>query len=122
MVIELTEVLPKLEHAQVDVSVRVSAMLNITPFVARQKVNRLVATDVGTGLGSGKPALVVEHDRLRWRVPVYLALPRRGCLGQVGQVDVDAQTGEVLADEDSLKAMGDHAERLAAGSTLQAES
>jgi hypothetical protein len=118
MSIELTAMLPELEQAQVDISVRVSATLNITPFVARQKVNRLVATTVGTGLGGGKPALVAEDGRLRWRVPVYLALPGKGRLGQVGQIDVDAQTGETLADDELLDAIGDHAERLAAGSAL----
>ncbi len=108
---KLTVNLPKLKPAQVDNSV------HITPSIACQVVNRLVATIVGTGLGSGKPMLVAKDDRLCWRVPVYLALPK-GRLGQVGQVDVDAQTGETLADDELLDAIGDHAERLAAGSAL----
>ena len=118
MSVELTTMLPELTQAQVDISVRVSATLNITSFVARQKVNRLLVTQVGTGLGSGKPALVAQDGRLRWRVPVYLALSDKGRLGQVGQIDVDTQTGETLADDELLDAIGDHAERLAAGSSL----
>ena len=113
-----TIALSELEPAQVDSSVRDSATLDITPLVARQQVDRLVATAVGTGLSSGKPVLVAEHGRLRWRVPVYLALPDKDRLGQVGQIDVDAQTGETLADDELLDAIGDHAERLAAGSAL----
>jgi hypothetical protein len=38
----------------------------------------------------------VAGRRLLWRVPVWLALPTTGPLGQVGTLDVDAQTGEIL--------------------------
>ncbi len=118
MTIELTHTLPRLPQAQVDITVRVTAMFNVTAFSARQKVNRLLVTDVGTGLGSGEPALIIESDRLLWRAPVLLSLPNVGYLGQVGQIDVDAQTGEVLTDAEHLEMIGDHAERLATGSAL----
>lgn len=116
MAVELQHVMPQLRSAQVDINIRVSATLNITPFVARRKVNVLLLNQVGTGLGGGTPALVVENDRLCWRVPVFLALPPQGRLGQVGQIDVDAQTGEVLADAALLQEIADYAERLVAGS------
>ncbi len=115
---KLTVTLPERDPEQVDDSVRASAELDITPSVARQKVNRLVAATVGPGLSSGKPALVAKSGRLRWRVPVYLALPNKDRLGQVGQIDVDARTGETLADDELLDAIRDHAERLASGSAL----
>lgn len=104
-------------RAQVDIQIRVSAQMNITPFVARQKVNALLVTKVGTGLGSDDPLLVTTKGRLCWRVPVNLALPSLGRLGSVGELDVDAQTGEILASDDILKALADHADRLVAGST-----
>lgn len=118
MTVELTRVVPQLRQAQVNIAVHITAMFNVTAFSARQKVNRLLVTDVGTGLGSGEPALIIESDRLLWRTPVLLSLPNVGCLGQVGQIDVDAQTGEVLTDAEHLEAIGDHAERLATGSAL----
>jgi hypothetical protein len=121
MVVELKEVLPQLEAAQLDVTIHVSTRLNITQTVARRKVNVFVLNEIGTGLGGDKPMLILYNDRLCWRVPVILALPPRGRLGQVGQIDVDAQTGEILADDKLIQEIADHATRLVAGSSLQAE-
>jgi len=109
----------ELELTQADISALDSAALNITPPVARQKVDRLVAATIGAGLSSGKPALVTAQDgRLLWCVPVYLAMPGKDRLGQAGQIYVDAQTGETLADDNILNAIRDHIERLIAGSAL----
>lgn len=116
--IELTNVLPRVAGAHVDVTVQVSASLNITATAARRKVNVFLLDQVGTGLGGGDPILIVMQDRLCWRVPVMLALSPRGLLGQVGQVDLDAQSGELLLDEDDIASITDHAERLLAGSPL----
>lgn len=118
MAIGLETIVPQIKAAQVDINIHVSAQLNVSPFIARQKVNRLLLTEASTGLGGDEPQLVVTQDRLCWRVPVNLALPTRGKLGQVGEIDVDAQTGQVLVDEDQLQEITDHAERLLAGSIL----
>lgn len=118
MAVELNQVLPQIEAAKVDISVHVSATLNVTQVAARRKVNVFLLNQVGTGLGGDTPTLVVQNDRLCWRVPVILALPPKGRLGQVGQIDVDAQTGEILADEKLIRDIADHAERLVAGSAL----
>ena len=118
MVVELSEVLPQVKGAQVDVTVRVSASLNITATAARRKVNVFLLDEAGTGLGGDAPTLVIHNDRLCWRVPVILAMAPCGPLGQVGQIDVDAQSGEILVDDESIQAIVDHAERLLAGSTL----
>jgi len=111
--VELKDLLPQIRSAQMDIQVRVSVTLNITPFVARQKVGSLVLSEVGTGIGADEPTLVLSNKRVVWRVPVFLALPGLGRLGQVGEIDVDAQTGEVLADRSALNRMIDNANRLA---------
>jgi len=116
--VELSRVLPQVEAAQVDITVHVSTKLNVTQVAARRKVNVFLLNEIGTGLGSDIPTLVVHNDRLCWRVPVILALAPRGRLGQVGQIDVDAQTGEVLADDQLIRDVTEHAQRLAAGSAL----
>jgi hypothetical protein len=118
VVVELSEVLPQLEAAQVDVTVHVSARLNVTKIAARRKVNVFVLDEIGTGLGSDSPTLVVHSERVCWRVPVILALSPKGRLGQVGEIDVDAQTGEILANDQLIEDITDHAERLVAGSSL----
>jgi hypothetical protein len=118
MTIELDEILPQLEAAQVDISIRVSARLNVTQVAARRKVNVFVLNEIGTGLGGDTPTLVIHNNRLCWRVPVILALPPRGRLGQVGQIDMDAQTGEILVNDQEMRDIADHATRLVAGSPL----
>ena len=95
--------------------------MNVTAFVARRKVNGLLLDRVGTGLYADEPELVISDQRMCWRVPVILALPTLGRLGQVGAVEVDVQTGEVLADEITWQEMSEHAERLVAGAALQTE-
>lgn len=117
MAIVLDEaMLAKLQAAQVDINVHVTARINVTPFVARQKVNVLLLDKVGTGLLSESPDLAASGERLYWRVPVTLSLPGQGRLGQVGAIDVDVQTGEVLADDTLISDITRHANLLATGS------
>jgi hypothetical protein len=71
----------------------------ITLREARVKVNVLMISNVSTGLLSGTPELVESSIRSIWRVPVILALPGHGHMGQVGMVDIDAKTGEILTDQ-----------------------
>jgi hypothetical protein len=108
---------PELPTSKVDIHIHVSAQLNITPFVARQKVGGVVLSQVGTGVAADEPMLMVTRDRLVWRVPVVLALPGLGRLGELGQIDVDAQTGQVLADQALIKQLIENAEHLAPDTT-----
>jgi hypothetical protein len=114
--VNISDVMPQVPSEQVNISINITTTLNISAFAARQKVNGLVLSEVGTGIGGDPPSLVIEQQRLLWRVPLFLALPSKGRIGQVGSIDVDAHSGEVLADAKTLKDIGDHAERLAAGS------
>ena len=50
-----------LGSAQVDIQLRVSAQVNITPFVARQKINVLMLDQVGNLLHGGEPELLVSE-------------------------------------------------------------
>jgi len=118
MSVEIQNLVPQLTTAQVNISVNVSATLNITAFTAKRKVNVLVLNRVGTGLFGDAPSLVVTDKTICWRVPIFVSTASHGRLGQVGQIDVDAQTGAILADDDLLKAIGDNAERLVVGTAL----
>ncbi len=113
MSVEVRDLIPKLSNSQIDIHVHVSAQLNVTPFVARQKVGGLMLSQVGTGVAADEPVLVATSERLVWRVPVFLALPGLGRLGDLGQIDVDAQTGQVLADQALLERLIENAQRLA---------
>jgi hypothetical protein len=86
-----------LRRGQVRVDIRIEADLNMSAFVARQKVTGYVAGD--------KPSPVVDGERFLWRVPVYLAVLPQERLGQVGTIDVDAQTGQLLVTKDLIEEM-----------------
>lgn len=103
--------------ATVDIHIHVTAPVNITPFVAHQNVNVFVKTEISTQLGAGPPDLVVG-ERLCWSVPVMLGFPDRGIIGKVGEILVDATTGELLVDQDTVRRLSDDADRLAERSPL----
>src|SRR5690242_11954651 len=87
--------------ATVDIHIHLTAPLNITAFVARQRVNAFVKTEVSTQLRAEQPDLVVG-ERLCWSVPVVLTSPSRGAVGKVGDILVDAATGELLVEKDTV--------------------
>lgn len=82
-------------RGQVQVDIRIQASLNVSAFVARQKVTGFVVDNVSDHLAGDEPTLLVEGDRFLWRVPIQLAVLPNGRLGQVGAIDVDAQSGQL---------------------------
>ena len=86
------------EHAKVNVKIDVSSEINVTPFIAMQKVNRFLTLKVGNLLRADKPELIIG-ERLVWRVPVIYSIPAKGKLGKVGEISVDAESGEILVEQ-----------------------
>ena len=86
--------------------------LPITAFRAQQLVNVLMTMEVSSQMLSQAPELVLG-ERPCWSVPVWFTLPGRGLVGQAGTVRVDAHTGEVLADSESLREIAENVKRLA---------
>ncbi|MGD9099816.1 MAG: hypothetical protein PVF45_04995 [Anaerolineae bacterium] len=109
------------ETAPIHLSFHVIATLNVTAEEARRQVNRQVVTELGTGLIARDPELVFIGEQIAWRVPIVLSLPDLGDLGQVGAVDVDARSGDLLLDPHVQEGIIQHARRLYAGATLQTE-
>jgi hypothetical protein len=62
---------------------------------ARRQVHRWVLLEVSHMMGADEPTLVVG-DCTCWRVPVHLSTPQVGVIGQVGIIDIDAISGEML--------------------------
>ncbi len=88
--------------------------IQISAFVARQKVNVLVLQRVSNLLLAGEATLEQTSTAdWVWRVPVDLTFPSHGRVGCVGEVEVDARYGEVRYTEALLAQMTDEAERLA---------
>jgi len=98
---------------KVQFKVEVKGELNITSFIACQRVDQRLFLYVGNLLQSGEPDLLVGEDAVFWDVPVFYALPDRGILGHVGHVLVDAQTGDLkLNDSTPFEEMKANAKRL----------
>lgn len=94
--------------------IQASAQVQISAFVARQKVNVLMLEQVSNLLLAGEPVLEQASDGdWQWRVPVDLTFPEHGRVGRVGEVTVDARYGEVRYDEVNLARIADEAQRLA---------
>lgn len=89
----------------------------LSPLAARQSAKRFIFMDVSSGIATDEP-IFVPGDRPCWRVPLLLTMPPHGSLGQVGELLVDADTGEVLADETDLARINRDADRLAHRSAL----
>ena len=101
--------LPK--GAQVAFRFEMTAQANITAFVAWQKVTQFVILDISSQMRGGVPDLNVG-ERLSWSVPVELTSPGRGVVGRVGEIRVDATSGELLIDRDTIRRIADNARRL----------
>jgi hypothetical protein len=105
------------ESAEVRLRLDVSARLNVTDEVARRRVTAFVIQKVGNLLGADRPHLAV-NDRWYWVVPVMLTFPEVGPVGRVGEVRVDAQTGEILADQNDVDNLQRNALALAERAAL----
>ena len=106
---------PRLKDQQTVRLQIVPAQVAIGASAARKKVNRFLLDEVSYLMGAGQPSLV-EAGRLFWRVPVDLTSPDKGIVGQVGTLDVDAETGELAVDPKAIEEMLQNAHKLAGSS------
>ena len=98
---------------QLRLTIDVTVPVHYSAAVARRIVGRFVADEISYLLRAGEPALVAS-DRMRWRVPVVLALPSTGQVGEVGYLEVDVETGQLSATPEQVSAIDQHAQDLAA--------
>jgi len=113
MNVELPDmILPPETHLKVELSV--SAQIKITATTAQRKVSKLLLDRAGNLLYGEIPSLVAG-ERILWRVPVWLSSPRTGPMGQVGVIDVDVQTGEMLFSQELLDEIANNGRTLAKG-------
>jgi len=103
---------PAISTGRVEISVKVTTDVNVTAFTAQQKVSGFVLSEVSNLMHGDKPVLVVG-ERLYWRVPVILSMPPDGDLGQVGEIDVDAESGEMQVTQALIGEIRERAQALA---------
>ena len=90
---------------------------NVNAQEAQRLVNQQIVTELGTGLIARDPKLITNGRQVVWRIPIVLSLPDLGDLGQVGTVDVDAQSGSIVTTTDSLKKIIQRSRSLYAATT-----
>lgn len=69
--------------------------LNITAIEAQRCVHHWLVDEVSSNIGADVPVLLLD-ERPVWRVPAWLSFPNYGQVGEVGIVDVDVETGQML--------------------------
>ena len=111
---------PMTGQSTVSLKIEVTAQINVSAFVARQKANRYLIMQAGDQLCASDPELVAGAT-VAWRVPVQYAPSKRGVLGTVGHLLVDATTGEVnIADQRTIEDLLKGAEALYERASLSA--
>ena len=70
-----------------------------------------MADEISYMLRVGDPTLVAG-ERILWRVPIILALPTHGSVGQVGAVDVDVESGRLQLTSEQIELMRARAQEL----------
>jgi hypothetical protein len=83
------------------IEITIETTINVDANTAKRKVTGWVVSEVANLMGGTQPKLVIGK-RTFWRVPVVLTSSKTGIVGEVGAVDVDTETGELLVN-DALK-------------------
>ena len=83
---------------QPNFEISVVATINTSAKVARRQAIHWVVSEVGNMLTIGTPSLIIGQQTV-WRLPVILTSSTIGTVGEVGTIDVDAESGETLTDD-----------------------
>lgn len=92
------------QTGDIQLTIQITARFNYSAAAAQGLVRRFVADEISYLLRVGEPTLVAA-ERIVWRVPVFLAYPGIGRVGQVGTVDVDVEDGRLLLSSGQIEAI-----------------
>jgi hypothetical protein len=79
--------------------------LGVDERIARRKANRWLVERVGNMVMADQPFLTQSGDQLVWRFAAFVTSLSHAPRGPIGYVDVDATTGDVLADDAAVEEM-----------------
>ena len=92
--------------------IRQTVDITFTAKQAQRKVDTWLLNEVSMMMGAEAPTLVVGA-RTVWRVPCRFTAPHVGRVGTVGEIDVDAKTGELYDSLAKKESIIDCAKKLA---------
>lgn len=101
------------EPQQRSFDIAVYANVEVDPLSARRKVTGWLVDEVGNMIIGGTPQLIVSKQTI-WRVPAVLTSTSKGVVGEVGTVDVDAETGELKISTELRDLILKNVERIVA--------
>lgn len=101
------------QMGDITLTIQITAQFNYSAVVAKRMVSRFVTDEISYMLRALDPVLVAA-ERIVWRVPIALAFPNFGTLGQVGTVDVDVENGRLLLTPPQIESIRSTALDLAA--------
>jgi hypothetical protein len=96
--------------------VYVVAQVGIEKHAAQRKANGWLVDHVGNLVMASDGVLVQSGNRWVWRFHAYLTSLTHEPYGPIGEVDVDANTGDILNDQQSIETIytrGEHFVRSA---------
>jgi hypothetical protein len=112
-----------LQENSLQLDLKVSTRLGISAIQAKRKLARFLIDEISLFVGPEDPILVLADKRkILWRFPIELTLGRQGWLGQVGTVDIDAQSGDLLINDELLMELKTNARLLARRIALSADA
>lgn len=101
-----------------DMDIHLTANIQISAADAKKRVSVFVGNEIADLLYGEMPSLVLSEQGVYWRVPVVLAAPFIGRIAQVGEIDVDVETGKLLVTDALITEIEQHAHRAAVGAAL----
>ena len=101
------------QMGDITLTIQITAQFNYSAVVAKRLVSRFVTDEISYMLRALDPVLVAT-ERIVWRVPIALAFPDAGVLGQVGTVDVDVENGRLVLTAPQVESIRNNALDLAA--------
>lgn len=112
----------QLNEQTMRLEVQISMQLGIDAQAAKRKVTRFLLDEISLFVTPEHPLLVINNSQLVWRFPLSLVMGQQGWLGHLGQLDVDAVTGNLLVDEIMTMEIKNHALTLAQNTSFSANS
>jgi hypothetical protein len=99
------------EAQELDIHISIVAAVEVDARTARRKVTGWLVSEVGNMLMGGTPQLMIGTKTV-WRVPVILTSSIVGMVGQVGFVDIDGATGDLLLYDELIEQILKNVEHL----------
>jgi len=94
------------------VRVHVTILPDIDERTARRKANRWLAENVGDMVMADKGLFEASSKQSVWRFDVFVTALSHDPFGPIGSLDVEATTGNILADESHAAALAQRGEQL----------